>query len=80
MADGFCIEGWNFALKDGNQLVRVSEHGSGSRCLRIVFVHSRRHGSSHIRFFSAKKGGKSKQNGRFGVFVEPIPLVFCVGW
>jgi hypothetical protein len=77
--DQFCSEGWNFALKDGNQLVRVSEYGSGSRCLQTVFVHSRQNGLSHIRFFSAKKGRKSKQNGRFRVFVKPISLGFLCG-
>jgi len=38
MADGFCIEGWNFALKGGIRDFDVWKNRSRSGSLRTVFV------------------------------------------
>src|SRR5712691_1747105 len=72
MADGFCIEGWKFDLKGGNQLVRVSECGSGSGSRSSIVVNSQEHDLSHARFFELQRGKKNNQTGRPGAFVEPI--------
>jgi hypothetical protein len=77
--DQFCTEGWKFALKDENQLVRFSEYGSGSGSRHSTGVNSRQNGSPHVRFFSAKRGRKSKQHGRSRALREPILPVFPCG-
>jgi hypothetical protein len=38
MADGFCIEGWNFALKGGMRNFDAWKNPSRSGSLRAVFV------------------------------------------
>ena len=49
MADGFCIEGWNFALKGGIRDFDAWENHSRSGLLRTVFVNLGREAKSVSR-------------------------------